>query len=478
MTDLLSRLRAALTGETAWVVGGAVRDELLGRDTEDYDLAVAGDPRSCARALAKALDAASFPLSDRFGGWRVVGGDPAWHVDLVPLRDGDLEADLSARDYTINAMARPLSGGELVDLFGGARDLEGGVLRMVSGQALIDDPVRTLRGVRFAHELAMTLEPETAKALRRHAPALAGVAGERVFAELIRILTSDDPGAGLALLERHGLAAVVLPELTAMRGVKQSEFHALDVHDHTLAVLDEVVQLQVDPAAAGIPAHAEGVVALLREPLADGLDRGQAMRLAALMHDVAKPQTRAVRSDGFVTFREHDIQGAALVLAVLRRWRTSGKLATYVAGLTRHHLRLGYMVHERPLTRRAAWRYMRLTAPYAAETTLLTIADRRATRGRNAEAAIAAHVALADEMLALIIARREEGEPAPLIRGDELARALGLRPGPELGQLMERLDEDAYAGDIASREQAVARAHELRAETARARGTGAQGGSE
>ena len=155
------------------------------------------------------------------------------------------------------------------------------------------------------------------------------------------------------------------------------------------------------------------------------------MRLAALLHDAAKPATRGMLPDGRVTFIGHDRVGAELARDVLTRLRSSERLRDYVAALTRHHLALGFLVHERPISRRAAWRYLRATAPYAADVTILTVADRLATRGKNAEPAIGAHVALARDMLALAFAEREAGPRPPLVRGDELARELGLAPGPE-----------------------------------------------
>ncbi|MEA2310490.1 MAG: poly(A) polymerase [Solirubrobacteraceae bacterium] len=459
----LELARATLGGGDvrAWVVGGAVRDRLLGRATDDVDLAVQGDARGAARALARAARGAHFALSDTFGGWRVVGPGHAWHVDLIPLRDGDLAADLGARDFTVNAMAEPLAGGELVDLHGGRDDLAARRLRAVSPRALADDPLRTLRAVRLAVELGLTIEPATGEAVRANASALAGVAPERVFAELKRLVAAPAPRAGLELLDAHGLTAVVLPELGALHGVAQNEFHHADVHDHTLEVLDAVVAIEADPAAAGLGDVAEPVAALLAEPLADELTRGGAMRWAALLHDAAKPRTRGERPDGRVTFIGHDAEGAELVRDVFRRLRASQRLAQYVAALTRHHLRLGFLVHERPLSRRAAWRYLRATEPVAADVTILTVADRLATRGRNAEPAIAAHLELAREMLGHAFAERAAGARAPLLRGDELARELRLPPGPRLGELIARLEEDRYAGEIATREDAVARAREL-----------------
>jgi poly(A) polymerase len=330
-------------------------------------------------------------------------------------------------------------------------------VRMVSERALAEDPLRSLRAVRIAVELDLELDPVTGAAVTAHAGELARVASERVFAELKRIVAADAARRGLELLAAYGLTEVVLPELAALRGVEQSGFHHLDVHDHTLAVLDAVALLQRDPAAAGLGDQAERVGALLAEPLADELTRGQAMRFAALLHDAAKPQTRGVRDDGRVTFFGHDAAGAALAREVLGRLRASQKLRDYVASLTAQHLRLGFLVHARPLDRRAVWRYLRATDPYSADITAFTVADRISTRGRNADVAIAGHVELARELLAAAF----EPPLPPLLRGDELVSELGARPGPILGTVLAQLAEDRFAGAIGTREEALARAREL-----------------
>ena len=451
MTDPLSAAREVLAGSEAWLVGGAVRDRLLGRPTDDLDISMEGGPRGAARAIARLTGGTAFQLSGAFGAWRVVGPGHSWHVDLVALRDADITADLAARDFTINAMAEPLAGGDVLDPHGGRADLEARLVRMVSADALADDPLRTLRAVRLVTELDLELDPETARAISAHAHAIDRVAPERVFGELKRIVTSSRPRAGLALMDAYGLLAAVLPELLALKGVEQNVFHHLDVYEHTLEVLEAVAALERGELG-------DDIAALLAEPLGDELTKGGAMRFAALLHDAAKPATRGELPDGRVTFVDHDAAGAELARAVLGRLRTSSCLSDYVAALTLHHLRLGFLVHERPLDRRSVWRYLRATSPYSPEVTIFTVADRLATRGRNADEAIAAHVALAREMLTFALADR----PAePLVRGDDLARELGLKPGPVLGELLARLEEDRFAGLIATREDAVARARAL-----------------
>jgi putative nucleotidyltransferase with HDIG domain len=454
--DPLEAARRALgDAEEAWLVGGAVRDRLLGRDTDDVDLAVPGDPKEHARRIARDTGGAAFRLSGAFGAWRVVGPGSAWHVDLVTLRDGGIEEDLAHRDFTINAMAEPLRGGELLDPHGGRADLERRVVRMVSERALADDPLRALRAVRIAVELDLELDPATGRAAAARAGEIERVAAERVFGELKRVVCADPARRGLELMAAHGLLDVVLPELAALRGIEQSVYHHLDVYEHTLEVLDAVAVLQRDPAEAGLGEHAEAVAALLAAPWSDDLTRGQAMRFAALLHDAAKAQTRAVRPDGRVTFMGHDVAGAALARDVLARLRASQRLREYVSALTRHHLTLGFLVHERPLDRRAIWRYLRETAPFTFDVTVFTVADRRSTRGRNAEAAIAGHLEVARDVL------NAEAEGPPLIRGDDLARELGLQPGPALGRLLDQLAEEQYAGAVTTREEALKRGREL-----------------
>ncbi len=453
MSDALEPARAALAGEPAWLVGGAVRDRRLGRDTADADIVLAGDPARAARALARAAGGTAFPLSEAFGHWRVVGPEQRWQADLTPLGGASIEEDLLRRDFTVNAIAEPLAGGAAVDPTGGVADLEAGVLRMVAADAFDADPLRVLRLPRLATELGFDPDSGTVAAARGRAPRLGEVAGERVFAELRRILQSERPLEGMALMDSVGATDLVLPELAALRGVEQSAYHHLDVHDHTLAVLAEVVALERDPAPLG--EHGAAAAARLAGPLADELSGWGALRVGALFHDVAKPSTRQTFPGGRIGFPGHDAEGAEMARAALTRLRASERLRAHVGGLARHHLRLGFLVHDAPLSRREVYRYLAACEPVEVDVTVLSVADRLATRGRKADEAIARHLELADGMLGEALAWRD-GRPAPLVRGDELAVALGIAPGPELGRLLAEVDEARFAGEVVTREEAIA----------------------
>lgn len=461
MSDPRALAAEVLGARRAWLVGGAVRDAILGRPTADLDLVVDGDVAAAARALAHAARGPVFELSDEFGSWRVMAPDRMWQVDLSPVRGGSLAADLTLRDFTINAIAEPLEGGARVDPHGGAEDLAARRLRAVGQDAFADDPLRVVRLVRLATELGLEVEPATAALARTGAERAAGVAQERVFAELKRIVGGHGVIASLALMDELGVTAAILPELHALHGVDQNRYHHADVYAHTIEVLEQAVALQADPGATFGAEHADGVRAVLAEPLGEEVDRAFGLRLGALLHDVAKPLTLGRRDDGSPTFVGHDRAGAELSRDILTRLRAGEKLKAHVAGLARHHLRLGFLVHERPLGRRALYRYLRTTEPVEVDVTLLSVADRLATRGRKAQEAIAKHLELAREVLPAALQWRAQGRRVPLIRGDALAAELALADRRELGRLLAEIDEARFAGEIATRDEALALASRL-----------------
>jgi putative nucleotidyltransferase with HDIG domain len=450
-------LRAALGEQPCWVVGGAVRDRLRGvEEIEDFDLVLAGDVAAAARRLARTADAVAFVLSEEFGAWRVVARSGSWQADLNPLRGDRIEADLALRDFTINAIAEPLGGGPLVDPLGGGRDLELGRLRLAAPDSLSADPLRAMRLVRLACELELEPDGDARRAASSVAPRLSEVAAERVYAELRRILASERAPAGVRMLLELGLAAVVLPELDALSGIGQSHFHHLDVGEHTLEVLSELLELERDPAGVFGAATAIKIDALLGEPLADELDRGSALRFGALLHDIAKPVTRTVAADGRVGFPHHDEEGARISRVILRRLRAAERVQSHVAALTAHHLRLGFLVHRRPLSRADLYGYLDACGPVAADVTLLSVADRLATRGARATPSIEGHLELAREIIDEALRWHVEGHPRPPLRGDELAAALGLAPGPRVGELLAVVTQASFTGEVQTPEDAIA----------------------
>jgi poly(A) polymerase len=460
VAPLVAGVRGALDGAgDAWIVGGAVRDAALGRPIDDLDLAVAGEPRAAAKAIAAALGEHAFELSAEFGTWRVASAERRWQIDVTALRGGGIAADLAERDFTIGAVAVALADGELLDPFGGLADLERGVLRVVAEGSFGADPLRLLRAARLAAQLRLEVDPATVALARAHAVHAADPAGERQLAELRQLLGGPDPLRGLALLDELDLTATVLPELSALRGVEQGPNHHLDVHDHTIAVLEHALEVEADlERFAG--ERAEEVAMLLAEPLADEMSRATALRFGALFHDIGKPATRSEQG-GFVGFRGHDREGAEIIGGICARLRASRRLSQHLRALALHHLRLGFLIAEAPLPPRRVHEYLRATEPVAVDVTLLTVADRLSARGAGPLARpemVEAHLELAREMVAAALDWRRDGPPAPLLRGDELAREVGVPEGPRLGALLAELEAARYAGEVEDRDAAIAHA--------------------
>ncbi len=444
-----------LLPDGAWIVGGAVRDEILGRPVTDLDVVVNGNPETAARAFADAFGTCGvFGLNDEFGAWRVVHHDDRWQVDFNPLNGESIAEDLAKRDFTVNAIAVEVGSGKRLDPNQGEADLTSKKLRAVGETAFIDDPLRVLRMTRLSRELGFEPDDATVALARVAAPELASVAGERVFMEFSRILAGSRASDGIRQLDDSGALGAFFPELLRLKGVEQSDFHHLDCWGHTLCVLDQVEELESDAAPLG-PAGNEARE-LLNGELADGVSRWFGLRLAALLHDIAKPDTRVEFDNGRVGFPGHDDLGAEISDGfLLGRLKTSARLAAFVRAEIVDHLAAGFMTHEEPVGLRSVHGYLKKTGQAAVDTTVISVADRLATRGRNSDEAIKRHLSLTDRLLAAAVEREREGDPTPLVRGDVLAAELGIEPGPKLGQLLSELEAATYAREITTEAEAV-----------------------
>lgn len=447
---------------STWIVGGAVRDALLGEEVTDVDLVTGADPGALARAVAGALGGVAFEISEEFDTWRAQDHSLAWQVDVAALRGGGIEADLRLRDFTIGAVAVEFGGGALIDPCGGLDDLDAGVLKAVSPESFIGDPLRVMRAARLSGQFGWEVEEGTVSLARASASSLDSVAGERKLSEFLLLVGSRDPLTGVEVFDEVGAMATVLPELTALKDVTQGPNHHLDVYGHTIEVLEGVLRIETEldrfvGDAAGATSE------FLAEPLADGIDRAVGLRLGALFHDCAKPETRTER-DGFIGFRGHDQVGARKVGQVFSRLKASRRLTRHVADMTRHHLILGFMAAGGEPGPDQVYEYLRETSPVSVDVTLLTVADRLAARGTGPVASsemVAAHLKLASRMVTEGLEWHRDGPPRLPITGDQLARELGIEAGPGLGQLIEQLEGAVWTGRISSASDAVSLAREL-----------------
>lgn len=477
------------TGAQAWLVGGAVRDLLLGRPLQDFDLAVPARGLAIARRLADSLGAAFVPLDAERGVARVVWRRDrrTLELDVADFRAPDLSGDLTARDFTINAMAVPLSGEpRLIDPAGGREDLERGVVRLISRQALRDDPLRGLRAVRFAAQLGFTVDGTTGSWVREEAAGLRQVAGERVRDELFKALAAPGPPQGrgpgptaaVRLLDGLGLLPHTLPELVALQELDQSAPHSEDVWEHTLSVLTRLAEVLSHLAGAEAADDeawrpVASALAPFREPLAARVARQLAgdrparglLLLAALLHDAGKATTRSLGEDGRIHFYRHEEAGAAMAEARLQALRFAQAEVQHVAGIVRHHMRPLALNRPQPLSDRSLHRFHRATGDVAPEVCLLALADNLAKGEGRAHGDWPGFVARVGELLEAFFERHGEVvSPTPLLRGGELVRELGMVVGPAIGELLRALVEAQAAGEVRDRAEALVFAHRWRAQ--------------
>ena len=452
---------AETIGSPAWLVGGAVRDLVIGRPLRDLDLALPGGSSAAARRLADRLGGAFVALGEPHGMARVVlPGAPALHVDLADLRGPSLEADLLGRDVTINALAVDLGAlldgpAEVQDPTGGLDDLAARRLRACRPAAFVDDPVRVLRILRLGHELEFTVDPETESLGRAAAPGLSSVAAERIRDELTRLLRLPRSAPAIRHADLWSALGVVLPEVAAMRGATQSAPHRFTVWEHSLRAL-EAADLLLEDLRLLAP-HAARVAASFAEPMGSGLTRREVWKLAVLLHDVAKPETRSVDADGRTRFVGHDRLGAERAAAIAGRLAWPGRAGEVLARLVRHHLRPMHLGMLDEVTRRARYRFHRDVGEDVPALVCLTIADAAGTDGRAPRLVYRGGTrALLESLLAgEEPAAREAAEP-PLVRGEDVMATLGLRPGPAVGTALRRVREAQALGLVGTRDEALA----------------------
>jgi poly(A) polymerase len=448
-----------------WFVGGTVRDRELGVFSPDIDVVTSGDPATLAERVSGLSGRPWFPLSHEFGAYRVVGeaggvrhpgGRGEGHLDVVSLRGGSIEADLSLRDFTMNAMALPVTGGSVIDPFGGIPHLKERRLVPVSPTIFADDPLRLLRAPRFVHVLGLSLDEGLRDRIRAEAHLAPEAAPERVLTEFVATLGAGRSADAVRLWGALGLLDVLLPEVTAMKGVGQSGFHHHDVYGHTLETMERLDEVMEKPGR-WYGSSWQALEERMADPVDGVMSRPVALRLGALLHDVAKPQTRAVDDDGRVLFWGHTELGGPLAERICARMRCSASASSLIRAVVERHLDVGFLQHDRPPSPRETVRFLWRSEPWEPEVIMVSLADRLATRGpKTEESYIDAHHEAGRRLMEAWRARQEHGVPRPPVDGEVLMERLGLGPGPLLGQVLQSVRLAWEAGELRDREEALA----------------------
>ena len=455
-------------GHELSLVGGPVRDLFLGRISPDLDFTTDADPDTTLR-IGKRWADAHWDIGKKFGtigfskgGWqlevttyRAEKYDPESRKPQVAFGDS-LEDDLLRRDFTVNAMALRLPGMELVDPFGGVKDLAAGRLRTpgTPEDSFSDDPLRMMRAARFASQLGVGVDESVVTAMTAMSDRITIISAERVRDELVKLINGTGPRAGLTLLVDTGLAEHVLPELPALKLETDEHHRHKDVYEHSLMVLEQAMGHEYELPESGTEGPDDGPAPQPRAgayvPRPDFI-----LRFAALMHDVGKPATRRFEPSGAVSFRHHDAVGAKLTRQRMRALRFDKDTIKAVARLVELHMRF-YGYGDAGWTDSAVRRYVNDAGDLLPRLHALTRSDVTTRNRRKAERLAHAYDDL--ERRIVEIAEQEElNAVRPDLDGTQVMEILGIRPGPVVGRaykhLLEwRLDEGPHEEDVARAE--------------------------
>ena len=470
VSGLLARVSAlAGRGKRLYIVGGILRDILLKREDDGLDIDFAVDrgavelARKVARSL-RSLRAGFVVLDAEHGTGRVVIPGPGRGVtlDFTDFRGRDIKEDLYHRDFGINSLAcglddalsgKPLEKA-LIDPWGGVKDLRQRRVRAVNPAAFEEDPARILRAFSACAVFDFSLEPRTRRLAEDARAQLKRVSAERARDELFAIASSPRAGETFALLDKSGIIEILFPELEPMKRKRQGAYHHLDVWGHTLATCRAL-----DGSLRRL--RASEPVAYLGEELSSGRNRGELLKLAALLHDIGKPKTyRRVR--GKITFYGHDREGARICQSIAERLKLSREEQRMLRKVVFMHLRPGFMATVPVLSARAEFRFFRDAGAEAPAILLLSAADLAATRGYAlADRTRSRHERLIRRLLKKYFQRREQPAFKRLVTGDDLIKRLKMEPSPLVGKVLRELEELQAGGVITTKTQGLSRAREI-----------------
>lgn len=458
--------------EEVYLVGGAVRDFLLGRPLgKDFDFVVPGDAAGLAKEVARQMQGTAFLLDDAFGTWRVVikKAEGKSEADFCVRQGGDILADLRQRDFTINSLAirlpdifqneKPL----VIDPLGGLSDLRKGILRANSEDSLRQDPLRMLRAYRFAYALGLKIDEETVKAIGRNQKLIHRSAGERVRGEFFAALHENRAAHFLRDLYQTGLLPELFPEIGEWEQLSQGPHSDFPLLEHAFRTVEAGEFLLAhlrdfsSPDAQALEQHFDQV-------LEEGISRKALFKFECFFHDSGKPPTRTQGPEATVfRFLDHDQEGQRVNERLARRLKLSRRSLRILSELTRQHMRLASLAKGGAVTPRAKYRFFRDTGKEGLDLVLLSLAN--AGGSRKPSASFDPFRAPSEDLGKIMEAGREllryyyedfsPKPPGPLLNGKEIMKALRLSQSPLVGRLLGMLKEAEVSGRVRSREEAL-----------------------
>lgn len=432
-------------GSPLWLVGGPIRDLLLGVECKDWDF-VSRDAERMARRMAKASGGTFIVLDDENRIYRVVLSD-GHTLDFAELQGRTIEDDLKRRDFTINAMARRFPDGPIIDPFRGQLDLRKRLIRGCSERAFQDDPLRVVRAFRFSAQLQAKVDPRTRGWLKKYRSGLTHVSAERIREELIRLWKQPKSGPVMRLMDQCGVLAHLFPEIEACRRTAVRYYGKGGVLRHSFETIDNLEWIIQHDISDDVRAYLHALIG--------GYPRLAWLKWAAFLHDIGKPAT-AKMFKGRLRFFEHEHVGAELTRRIGKRFRLSRKETHLLALWVRHHMRTGSLAAAPRITDKALSRFFRDLGEEGVGMVLLSLGDhytylRHALWGKGTDPV----EKMGKKLLTSYFQERAKILPERLINGHDLMKALRIKPGPQIGKLLDAVQDAQAEGKVQTKEEAL-----------------------
>ncbi len=453
-----------------YLVGGILRDIVLKRTSlkksYDIDIAVSSEAILLAEQFSKKIKGSFILLDKDFGCARVAKKKNGilWTYDFADFRDKTFKKDLLKRDFTINTLAvnllaceldRPIVG-QMQDTLGALKDIKEKRIRITSKNVLLDDPLRLMRAYSLSAQLNFSIEKETKNAIKRSVKQIKKVSFERVREELFKILESNRSFKIFNLMDQIGLMSVLIPQIDSMRYIGKGVYHHLPVWKHSLCALKELETLM------SLFKEHQALTTYLNEEIAGGHSRRSILRLACLLHDIGKPDTKRNEPDGRISFHGHERVGSYIVRVIAKSLMMSTKERHVLEDMVMFHLRPGYLANFKKPSARMIFRFFRDTKKEAVAILLLSLADQRATRGpQTTQEAVDHHQKIAFSLIEKYFDDQKKEPFIPLLTGHDLIQTLHLKPSPIFTTVLTAVKEAQCLGKITTKQEALDMARKM-----------------
>ena len=438
-------------GQKIYLVGGFLRDVLLKRKTNDLDFVVNKNIRDFVNSIALKLKGKVIILDDRNRIYRIIvsGSDgETCNLDFSHMQGKNIQLDLDRRDFTINAMAMDIEHKDIIDPFGGIKDLNNKIIRKVSDRIFNDDPLRLLRAYRFQAELGFDIEQDTSKLIRKYARFIKKPAKERVRYELLKILQTNDSSKIVDVLDKQKLLEPIFPEILVMKkSARRFYFHPEGLWQHSK---ESLVSLEIilKNVKKLFPQSSEKIIRHITPRI--GL-----IKFITLFHDLAKPKS-IKRINNRIRFFGHEREGAKKIARIMGRLKFSNKEISIAEKIVKNHMRPGNLLQAKILTERAIYRFFRDLGDETVDLLLLSFADRHSyLKIRATKKEVSDYKKFAGLMIEKFFKQKELEKREKIVNGHIIMKKFGLKPGPIIGKLLKIVEENYILGKIKTTELAL-----------------------